>query len=280
MFFYCLKYDLVMIYKETIIYLLCIKINYIAYYFLGEIMKINIFEERFIDVLNILAVKSYLKRIDKYEVKNDVLKLFIMIDLTYLDHNMTENFKTLKQPCEVVLKDEMNVLDVNLIDLELCAVENKGVNIKYNIDIDYDMKEVLDNQFDENKFLGNEEPMEIPVNNSNAEKLEYNKEYQLEESIDNDKKENESELIQEEYQEMLGNIIQKREDNKEIIEVVHNDEDSFLSLFDSFSSNYLKITKLYVHDKDEVMSKFNLQEEEFEKCFNKETNVLTLRSYD
>ena len=278
MFFYCLKYDLVMIYKETIIYLLCIKINYIAYYFLGEIMKINIFEERFIDVLNILAVKSYLKRIDKYEVKNDVLKLFIMIDLTYLDHNMTENFKTLKQPCEVVLKDEMNVLDVNLIDLELCAVENKGVNIKYNIDIDYDMKEVLDNQFDEN--LENEEPMEIPVNNSNAEKLEYNKEYQLEESIDNDKKENESELIQEEYQEMLGNIIQKREDNKEIIEVVHNDEDSFLSLFDSFSSNYLKITKLYVHDKDEVMSKFNLQEEEFEKCFNKETNVLTLRSYD
>lgn len=269
-----------MIYKETISYLLCIKINYIAYYFLGEIMKINIFEERFIDVLNILAVKSYLKRIDKYEVKNDVLKLFIMIDLTYLDHNMTENFKTLKQPCEVVLKDEMNVLDVNLIDLELCAVENKGVNIKYNIDIDYDMKEVLDNQFDENKFLENEEPMEIPVNNSNAEKLEYNKEYQLEESIDNDKKENESELIQEEYQEMLGNIIQKREDNKEIIEVVHNDEDSFLSLFDSFSSNYLKITKLYVHDKDEVMSKFNLQEEEFEKCFNKETNVLTLRSYD
>lgn len=243
-------------------------------------MKINIFEERFIDVLNILAVKSYLKRIDKYEVKNDVLKLFIMIDLTYLDHNMTENFKTLKQPCEVVLKDEMNVLDVNLIDLELCAVENKGVNIKYNIDIDYDMKEVSDNQFDENKFLENEEPMEIPVNNSNAEKLEYNKEYQLEESIDNDKKENESELIQEEYQEMLGNIIQKREDNKEIIEVVHNDEDSFLSLFDSFSSNYLKITKLYVHDKDEVMSKFNLQEEEFEKCFNKETNVLTLRSYD
>lgn len=280
MFFYCLKYDLVMIYKETITYLLCIKINYIAYYFLGEIMKINIFEERFIDVLNILAVKSYLKRIDKYEVKNEVLKLFIMIDLTYLDHNMTENFKTLKQPCEVVLKDEMNVLDVNLIDLELCAVENKGVNIKYNIDIDYDMKEVLDNQFDENKFLENEEPMEIPVNNSNAEKLEYNKEYQLEESIDNDKKKNESELIQEEYQEMLGNIIQKREDNKEIIEVVHNDEDSFLSLFDSFSSNYLKITKVYVNDKDEVMSKFNLQEEEFEKCFNKETNVLTLRSYD
>lgn len=113
----------------------------------------------------------------------------------------------------------MNVLDVNLIDLELCAVENKGVNIKYNIDIDYDMKEVLDNQFDENKFLENEEPMEIPVNNSNAEKLEYNKEYQLEESIDNDKKENESELIQEEYQEMLGNIIQKEKIIKKLLKL-------------------------------------------------------------
>lgn len=250
-------------------------------------MKINIFEERFIDVSNILAVKSYLKRIENYEVKNDVLKLFILIDLTYLDHNMTENFKTLKQPCEVVLKDEMNVLDVNLIDLELCAVENKGVNIKYNIDIDYDMKEILDensqildNQPEKNDELKNEEVMEIPVSKENAEEIEYNNNYNLEEKDDSDEIANESEIIQEEYQEMLGNIIQKREDNKEIIEVVHNDEDSFLSLFDSFSSNYLKITKVYVHDKDEIMSKFNLQEEEFEKCFDKETNVLTLRSYD
>lgn len=250
-------------------------------------MKINIFEERFIDVSNILAVKSYLKRIDNFEVKNDVLKLFILIDLTYLDHNMTENFKTLKQPCEVVLKDEMNVLDVNLIDLDLCAVENKGVNIKYNIDIDYDMKEILDENLQildnqpENDELKNEEVMEIPVSKENSEEIEYNNDYNLEENKDDsDKIANESELIQEEYQEMLGNIIQKREDNKEIIEVIHNDEDSFLSLFDSFSSNYLKITKLYVHDKDEVMSKFNLNEEEFEKCFDKETNVLTIRSYD
>lgn len=251
-------------------------------------MKINIFEERFIDVSNILAVKSYLKRIENYEVKNDVLKLFILIDLTYLDHNMTENFKTLKQPCEVVLKDEMNVLDVTLIDLDLCAVENKGVNIKYNIDIDYDMKEILDensqifdNQPDGNDVLENEEAMEIPVSKQSTEEIEYNNDYILEENKeDNDKNANESELIQEEYQEMLGDIIQKREDNKEIIEVIHNDEDSFLSLFDSFSSNYLKITKLYVHDKDEVMSKFNLNEEEFEKCFDKETNVLTIRSYD
>lgn len=251
-------------------------------------MKINIFEERFIDVSNILAVKSYLKRIENYEVKNDVLKLFILIDLTYLDHNMTENFKTLKQPCEVVLKDEMNVLDVTLIDLDLCAVENKGVNIKYNIDIDYDMKEIsdensqiLDNQPDGNDVLENEEANEIPISKQSTEEIEYNNDYSLEENKEaNDKIANESELIQEEYQEMLGNIIQKREDNKEIIEVVHNDEDSFLSLFDSFSSNYLKITKLYVHDKDEVMSKFNLNEEEFEKCFDKETNVLTIRSYD
>ena len=146
-------------------------------------MKINIFEERFIDVSNILAVKSYLKRIDNFEVKNDVLKLFILIDLTYLDHNMTENFKTLKQPCEVVLKDEMNVLDVNLIDLDLCAVENKGVNIKYNIDIDYDMKEILDENLQildnqpENDELKNEEVMEIPVSKENSEEIEYNNDY-------------------------------------------------------------------------------------------------------
>ena len=31
----------------------------------------------------------------------------------------------------------IEILDVNLIDLELCAVENKGVNIKYNIQQKY-----------------------------------------------------------------------------------------------------------------------------------------------
>ena len=55
----------------------------------------------------------------------------------------------------------INIIDNNLINSKKLIhyyswVKLREVLIKYNIDIDYDMKEVLDNQFDENKFLENE----------------------------------------------------------------------------------------------------------------------------
>jgi hypothetical protein len=243
-------------------------------------MKINIFEERFIEVENILAVKSFLKRIDDYEVKNDVLKLCIKIDLTYLDHNMTENFKSLSQPCEVILKNEMKVLAVNLISLDLCAVENRGVNVKYNIDIDYDFNEQAEVQeLVATKEDAQECVVKEEIEEPNADELNDFNDIEINQAEDVPSLD-ESKKIQEKYQEMLGDIVKTREDNTEIIEVVHNDDDSFLSLFDNFSSKYLKITKLYVNDKAMLMEKYNLNEEEFSKCYDSQSNILTIRSYD
>lgn len=241
-------------------------------------MKINIFEERFLEVDDILAVKSFLKRIDNYEVVDAALKLKIKIDLTYLDHNMMENFKTLEQECEVVLQDEMIIKDVKLIDLDLYAIDNKGVNIKYNIDIDYEVTDANDipdsseNELEDASIIIEDDS----VVNDNMTKIDNFDDINEEESYS----QNESEAIQNQYQELLGNIIKTREDNKEIIEVVKNDEDTFMELFNSFSQRYIKITKLFVQDKNEVMKKYNLNDEKFEQFYDKETNLLTLRSYD
>lgn len=241
-------------------------------------MKINIFEERFLEVEDILAVKSFLKRIDNYEVVDAALKLKIKIDLTYLDHNMMENFKTLEQECEVVLQDEMIIKDVKLIDLDLYAIDNKGVNIKYNIDIDYEVTDANDipdsseNELEDASIIIEDDS----VVNDNMTKIDNFDDINEEESYS----QNESEAIQNQYQELLGNIIKTREDNKEIIEVVKNDEDTFMELFNSFSQRYIKITKLFVQDKNEVMKKYNLNDEKFEQFYDKETNLLTLRSYD
>ena len=241
-------------------------------------MKINIFEERFLEVDDILAVKSFLKRIDNYEVVDAALKLKIKIDLTYLDHNMMENFKTLEQECEVVLQDEMIIKDVKLIDLDLYAIDNKGVNIKYNIDIDYEVTDANDipdsseNELEDASIIIEDDS----IVNDNMTKIDNFDDINEEESYS----QNESEAIQNQYQELLGNIIKTREDNKEIIEVVKNDEDTFMELFNSFSQRYIKITKLFVQDKNEVMKKYNLNDEKFEQFYDKETNLLTLRSYD
>lgn len=230
-------------------------------------MKINILEERFIDVVDILAVKSYLKRIDDYVVENEELKLCLKIDLTYLDQNMTENFKTLQQPCEVILKNNMHISNVTLVDLELWAVENKGVNIKYNIDIDYE--------------LGTNDDI---INDSKDDVLEDNPIVEIENSVEEAYLDNveldESQIIQNEYQEMLGKVIEKREDNKEIIEVIENDENSFINLFNQFKESYIKITKIAVTDKNEIIDKYSLTEEEFDNNYDRTTNVLTIRSYD
>ncbi len=244
-------------------------------------MNINIFEEKVINIEDILAIKSYLKRLDSYNIKEDSLNGMIKIDLTYLDHNMTENFKTLDLEFDVILKDGMTINEVILQDLDLYIIENKGVNIKYNIDIDYDMSYELDELTEDKE----DEIIEIPVlieedKNEDIIDLDENdkdKEVINEELLNEKTPEDE---IQNEYQKMLGEVILKREDNVNIIEVKENNEDDFLSLFDSFEKTHLKITKVLVTSKEEIMNKYSITEEVFNKSYDESTNTLTLRSYE
>lgn len=247
-------------------------------------MNINIFEEKVINIENILAIKSYLKRLDSFNVLKDSLTGLIKIDLTYLDHNMTENFKTLDLEFDVILKDGMTINEVILQDLDLYIIENKGVNIKYSIDIDYDMSyeldELEDNEdiikipvlLDDNESLSNKEDIIDLTNNDESNNL-YSEEMIKEEITKEDE-------IQSEYQEMLGKAILNREDNVNIIEVKENNEDDFMSLFESFEKNHLKITKILVKSKDDILTKYNITEEVFNENYDKSSNILTLRSYE
>lgn len=244
-------------------------------------MNINIFEEKVINIEDILAIKSYLKRLDSYNIKEDSLNGMIKIDLTYLDHNMTENFKTLDLEFDVILKDGMTINEVILQYLDLYIIENKGVNIKYNINIDYNLSYELDELTEDKE----DEIIEIPVlieedKNEDIIDLDENdkdKEVINEELLNEKTPEDE---IQNEYQKMLGEAILKREDNVNIIEVKENSEDDFLTLFNSFEKTHLKITKVLVTSKEEIMNKYSITEEVFNKSYDESTNTLTLRSYE
>lgn len=244
-------------------------------------MNINIFEEKVINIEDILAIKSYLKRLDSYNIKEDSLNGMIKIDLTYLDHNMTENFKTLDLEFDVILKDGMTINEVILQDLDLYIIENKGVNIKYNIDIDYDMSYELDELTEDKE----DEIIEIPVlieEDKNEDIIDLDENDKDEEVINEELLNGKTleEEIQSEYEHLLGKAILKREDNVNIIEVKENNEDDFLSLFDSFEKTHLKITKVFVTSKEEIMNKYSITEELFNKNYDNLTNTLTLRSYE
>ncbi len=237
-------------------------------------MKINILEERFKEVPNISAVKTYIKRFDKYDTKKDCLTGTISVDLSYYDDSMTENFQTISLEFDVTLKDDLIVNNVTLLDLDLWVVDKKGVNIKYNIEIDYEEKfkeEIVDASIVEEK---NEIVEEKNINEITG------KNYVTEKTQEELVVEQMSEEINKEYEQMLGESLKNRNENVMITSVVDNNEKTFLDLFNMFEAHHLKITKIYVNDKENIRSEYNMSEEEFASNYDKENNILTLKSYD
>ena len=140
-------------------------------------MTINIFEEKFLEVNEILLVKNHLKRLSEFRVTSDSLSGSIFIDLNYYDKNMQENFKTLEIPYAIIIKDEMKIDEVILSTLSLEMVEMKGVVVKYNLDINYSLIEdnVIEELDDQKEELVN------PIINENIDVIsEANKTEEIE----------------------------------------------------------------------------------------------------
>lgn len=237
-------------------------------------MKINILEEKFKEVPNILAVKTYVKRFDKYETKKDCLTGTISVDLSYYDDSQTENFQTMSFDFDVTLKDGLIVNNVALLELDLCVIDKKGVNVKYNIEIDYDEK--FDDALDDNIIDTTVESLALNDKNKDVtEEATFDEKTQEELVI-----EHMSDEINKEYEKMLGETLKDRNENVNITTIVDNDERGFLDLFNMFESHYLKITKIYVDNKERVLTEYNISEEEFNLNYDENRNVLTLKSYD
>ena len=237
-------------------------------------MYINIFEEKFIDVSNILSTKTYMKRLSNYRLDNDSLCGSVLIDLSYFDINMEENFKLLELPYAIVLKDDMKLNSVSLGDLELEVVDQKGVNIRFNLIVDYDNYE--DVEFEE---IIDSEVIPVPlikVNVINETKDEEKEDITLEDEINSNLKES----IMNEYDMMLNDSLNDREvilttDDK-------RDESEFIQFFNNFEAKYLKISKIQIRpeDLDEYLNKNGLTKENIKDNYDKENNILTTYLYD
>ncbi len=271
-------------------------------------MNINIYEEKFVPVKDIILIKTYLKRLSDYKVLNDSLLGSIFLDLSYFDSNMQENFKTIELEFAVILKDSINIESITLNDVKCELVDLKGVNINYNLEIDYvELLEDLDS-------------IEIKDEKSNEDEETFIDEY-VEEIIDNNNDDLlDEEQLEAEYEEIDDEIIELREDevtfiedfkpekkDEEIIQIkeelkqeyddklkeslkerititrpINETEDSFLDIFNTFEARFLCIKKMLVREDmiDEVLKENEIDLKDKDEFYDKSTNILTIKSYE
>lgn len=272
-------------------------------------MKINLFEEKFIAVNDIILIKTFLKRLSDYEIKNDSLLGSIFIDLSYYDKNMDEHFKTLKLDYAVILKDTISVSQIELNDVECELVDLKGVNVRYSLDISYENNE--DTEFEEIK-RANEvveativelkaETKEAPKNDltdnfiddktiiDNLEREEIQEITDgviIDESIFLETEEEKTntiakKILKEEYDNMLKESLTRNNDVT-VSRTENETEESFFKTFARFEEKYLIINKYLTDEKHamEILDEAKIPLGDIDKYYDREAGVLTIKSYE
>lgn len=281
-------------------------------------MNINIYEEKFLPVKDIVMLKSYLKRLSDYKVLNESLLGSIFIDLSYFDSNMQENFKTLELEFAVILKDSIKIEAITLNEVSCELVDLKGINVTYNLEIDY--TEIVNEQEKENEEKVNiieevkskDDVQGLKEDGPNLNVLEEKErknpllepkkvESVIAEVVDdgilelpidevtyledfntyNEKDDAYSlkENIKNEYDTELKENLKFR---TSIIRTKNEDEDSFLNIFNKFSSRYLSIKKILItSDKvDDFLTENKIDIKHRSEFYDEEKGVLTLKTYE
>lgn len=281
-------------------------------------MNINIYEEKFLPVKDIVMLKSYLKRLSDYKVLNESLLGSIFIDLSYFDSNMQENFKTLELEFAVILKDSIKIEAITLNEVSCELVDLKGINVTYNLEIDY--TEIVNEQEKENEEKVNiieevkskDDVQGLKEDGPNLNVLEEIErknpllepkqvESVIAEVVDdgilelpidevtyledfntyNEKDDAYSlkENIKNEYDTELKENLKFR---TSIIRTKNEDEDSFLNIFNKFSSRYLSIKKILItSDKvDDFLTENKIDIKHRSEFYDEEKGVLTLKTYE
>lgn len=281
-------------------------------------MNINIYEEKFLPVKDIVMLKSYLKRLSDYKVLNESLLGSIFIDLSYFDSNMQENFKTLELEFAVILKDSIKIEAITLNEVSCELVDLKGINVTYNLEIDY--TEIVNEQEKENEEKVNiieevkskDDVQGLKEDGPNLNVLEEIErknpllepkqvESVIAEVVDdgilelpidevtyledfntyNEKDDAYSlkENIKNEYDTELKENLKLR---TSIIRTKNEDEDSFLNIFNKFSSRYLSIKKILItSDKvDDFLTENKIDIKHRSEFYDEEKGVLTLKTYE
>lgn len=214
-------------------------------------MQLNIEKNNFYKMTNVFSVKSQMSKINELAIDNSFIKGSIDVSLYYYDLDGKENFELISLPFELDL-ESLDVKEVKLLKTNVFVVEGNGLNIEYELEIEY---EFYNDDVSEIEIIKDED-IEVEDDNRPVEEIK-----DIVEEIEED-----YEQIKEDTKEFYEEILEKNlRDNVEIISTKSNmDSESFLAFFDD-NISYYRLKCLYVENEselNEISTKYNIKMEE------------------
>ena len=217
-------------------------------------MQLKIEKETYFDVEKISILKTFTTRITKKDIDKSKLTGIIEINLSYLNMEGNECFKTLNLDYDVDL-DGFDIIDIKILSTKIYVIESNGVNIDYKIEVEYDkfenpIIEIIDDNSE------NEEPNIQSVELDNDEEIE-----KIKEDISKD------------YENKLMDSLSRKENNQ--IKIITTKDDrselEFIKFF-KFEERGFHLIKTLHCPNDEALN-------EISKKYNIDFNTL-LKGYD
>ena len=215
-------------------------------------MQFNIEKHNFCQLEGISNIKNHLEKIKGLTIKDSKATGILEMNLSYLDIEGMECFKSMDFPFDLDL-DMLKILDVVVGRVEVYQVEGQGLDINYELVINFlPVEEAEEIKVIEEKDI---EVEEEPVKEVKEEKLEQIKED-----------------MKEYYEDKLADNL-TRED-KVITTKAHESVESFLDFFESKSS-YYKLKCLYVEkeeDLEAVAKEYNVKLEQLFAGYDRQSH--------
>lgn len=243
-------------------------------------MELNILESIFFAISKITQVKTYNKRLGNYSVEDDILTGKIYVDIDYYDFKMDEIFVTKEIDFTIILKENMEIENVEVSGLKLEVIDNQGINCYYEVVLSAKMIERKKEDFQE---ISKKETL---INENLKQEIKENYDNLLTESLEKRKDEEEeveTMVIVEKEEELIGETIELEEENYKKVEIISTvddkDERGFLDFFDNSRTNYKIIKKIKVIDEsslNKISKDYNISIDELYTKYDKENSCVTI----
>ena len=238
-------------------------------------MQLNLEKNNFYRITNISSVKSQLSKIKELEINESNIKGNIDVNLYYYDLAGKENFELISLPFELDLAS-LDVKDVKLIKANVFVVEGNGINIEYELEIEYefleDKKEIEVEMIDDTRPKETLIDEEISNDFSPVEIITDIEFSVLEEDLEEVKED-----TKEYYEEMLE---KKLRDNVEVVTTKSNmDTESFLAFFDN-NITYYRLKCIHIENEkelEEISKKYNVKIEELLNGYDKDSKKVIFK---
>lgn len=240
-------------------------------------MQLNIDKHNFCKLDGVAHIKNHLEKLNNVKLDNTKATGDIEINVSYNDFEGLECFKAIVYSFDLDLK-ELKILDVNIGKVDIYVVEGQGLDISYELVVNYlvDEQEAKEIELIPEELVSEklEEPVkeEKPINKEEAivnkqEVLEKQEALEKQEVLEKIKDE-----IADYYEDKLASNLNRND--KVIVTKSHQSVESFLDFFDSKSS-YYKVKCLHVEslsDLEEIAKNYNVDLKVLKAGYDEQTH--------